>query len=94
MREIKVDEENLQKYATLFGKIENKAYTPLRNGNMSYTRANSINEFRNNLVDLVLAVEKIQQAVSQDALRVKQMGTAFAKQDRALGQEIGQMEVR
>lgn len=94
MREIKADEENLQKYATLFGKIENKAYTPLRNGNMSYTRANSINEFRNNLVDLVLAVEKIQQAVSQDALRVKQMGTAFAKQDRALGQEIGQMEVR
>ncbi|CAM4026575.1 DUF3130 domain-containing protein [Listeria booriae] len=94
MREIKVDEENLQKYATLFGKIDNKAYTPLRNGNMSYTRANSINEFRNNLVDLVLAVEKIQQAVSQDALRVKQMGTAFAKQDRALGQEIGQMEVR
>lgn len=66
---------------------------PLKNGNMAYSRANSIDQLRSALIELVDVVEDFQHVTKQDASRLKKMGIAYAKQDQVMGQKINQLEV-
>ncbi|MBF2392765.1 DUF3130 domain-containing protein [Listeria marthii] len=94
MREIKVNEATFQQHATKLESKSTGSYLPLKNGNMAYSRANSINQLRSLLIDLVGVVEDFQQVTKQDANRLKKMGIAYAKQDQVMGQKINQLEVR
>ncbi|AQP75815.1 DUF3130 family protein [Listeria monocytogenes] len=94
MREIKVNEATFQQHAIKLESKSTGSYLPLKNGNMAYSRANSINQLRSLLIDLVGVVEDFQQVTKQDANRLKKMGIAYAKQDQVMGQKINQLEVR
>lgn len=94
MREIKVNEATFQKHATNLVSKSTGSYLPLKNGNMAYSRANSINQLRLALIELVDVVEGFQHVTKQDANRLKKMGIAYAKQDQVMGQKINQLEVR
>ncbi|HAA9351735.1 TPA_asm: TIGR04197 family type VII secretion effector [Listeria monocytogenes] len=94
MREIKVNEATFQQHAIKLESKSTGSYLPLKNGNMAYSRANSINQLRSLLIDLVGVVEGFQQVTKQDANRLKKMGIAYAKQDQVMGQKINQLEVR
>ncbi len=61
---------------------------------MAYSRANSTNELRTSIFELLEAVEVFQQVAQQDADRLKKMGASFAKQDTSLGKQVNQLEVR
>ncbi|EGR8611987.1 DUF3130 family protein, partial [Listeria monocytogenes] len=93
-REIKVNEATFQQHAIKLESKSTGSYLPLKNGNMAYSRANSINQLRSLLIDLVGVVEDFQQVTKQDANRLKKMGIAYAKQDQVMGQKINQLEVR
>ncbi|MBC1738169.1 DUF3130 family protein [Listeria seeligeri] len=64
MSEIKVLESDLKECATKLGE-KGKAveYLPMKEGNMAYSRANSINHFRTAMVDLVEAVDVFQDVI-------------------------------
>ncbi|EAD7580688.1 DUF3130 family protein [Listeria monocytogenes] len=94
MREIKVNEATFQQHATKLASKSSGSYLPLKNGNMAYSRANSINQLRSALIDLVGVVEDFQQVTKQDASRIKKMGIAYTKQDQLMGQKMNQLEVR
>ncbi|MBC1999041.1 DUF3130 family protein [Listeria marthii] len=94
MREIKVNEATFQKHASNLDSKSAGSYWPLKGGNMAYSRANSINQLRSALIDLVDVVEDFQAVTKQDAGRLKKMGMAYAKQDQVMGQKINQLEVR
>ncbi|EAE0668363.1 DUF3130 family protein [Listeria monocytogenes] len=94
MREIKANEATFQKHASKLDSKSAGSYLPLKGGNMAYSRANSINQLRSALIDLVDVVEDFQAVTKQDAGRLKKMGMAYAKQDQAMGQKINQLEVR
>ncbi|WP_270997353.1 DUF3130 domain-containing protein [Listeria seeligeri] len=94
MSEIKVKEANFQKHANKLESASIGRYLPLKNGNMPYSRANSINELRSALIDLVDVVERFQTVTKKDSDRLTQMGTAYATQDQSAGQKISQLEVR
>ncbi|EAF3592856.1 DUF3130 domain-containing protein [Listeria monocytogenes] len=94
MREIKVNEATFQKHASKLDSKSAGSYLLLKGGNMAYSRANSINQLRSALIDLVDVVEDFQAVTKQDAGRLKKMGMAYAKQDQAMGQKINQLEVR
>ncbi|HEM1367892.1 TPA: DUF3130 domain-containing protein, partial [Listeria monocytogenes] len=88
MREIKVSEVTFQQHATKLASESTGSYLPLKNGNMAYSRANSIDQLRSALIDLVGVVEDFQHVTKQDAGRLKKMGIAYAKQDQVMGQKI------
>lgn len=94
VREIKVNEATFQQHATKLASKSSGKYLPLKNGNMAYSRANSIDQLRSALIDLLGVVEDFQHVVKQDAIRLKKMGIAYAKQDQVMGQKINQLEVR
>ncbi|EAF5658946.1 DUF3130 family protein [Listeria innocua] len=94
MREIKVNEATFQKHASNLDSKSAGSYLPLKGGNMAYSRANSINQLRSALIDLVDVVEDFQTVTKQDAGRLKKMGLAYTKQDQVMGQKINQLEVR
>ncbi|EBF5161217.1 TPA: DUF3130 family protein [Listeria monocytogenes] len=94
MSEIKITEGTFQKHATQLIIANNGNYLPLQNGNMAYSRANSIDQLRSALIELVDVVEDFQHVIKQDASRIKKMGIAYAKQDQVMGQKIDQLEVR
>ncbi|EEO3716482.1 DUF3130 family protein [Listeria monocytogenes] len=94
MREIQVKEATFQQHAAQLDSKSTGNYLPLKNGNMAYSRANSIDQLRSALIDLVGVVEAFQQVTKQDANRLKKMGIAYAKQDQAIGRKIHQLEVR
>ncbi|WP_086162894.1 DUF3130 domain-containing protein [Listeria monocytogenes] len=94
MREIKVSEVTFQQHATKLASKSSGRYLPLKNGNMAYSRANSIDQLRSALIDLVDVVEDFQHVTKQDAGRLKKMGIAYTKQDQLMGQKINQLEVR
>ncbi len=60
---------------------------------MSYTQTNSINLFRESLLELLEGIENLGTVVQDDANRIKQMGEAFAKQDKSISQKMN-LEVR
>lgn len=90
MSEIKVKEETVKKYSSDM-KESAKAmdYLPMKNGNMAFSRANSINQLRTALFDLVEAVEAFQVVVETDATRLKNLGESFVSKDRALRRMMG-----
>ncbi|MBC6149199.1 DUF3130 family protein [Listeria innocua] len=94
MREIKVNEAAFQQHASKLVSKSSGRYLPLKNGNMAYSRANSIDQLRSALIELVDVVEDFQHVTKQDASRLKKMGIAYAKQDQLMGQKINQLEVR
>ncbi|HHP9242121.1 TPA: DUF3130 domain-containing protein [Listeria monocytogenes] len=94
MSEIKVQETTFQKYVNKLESGSNGNYLPLKNGNMAYSKANSINQLRSVLIDFVDVVENFQAVTKKDASRLKMMGKAYAKQDQNAGQKISQLEVR
>lgn len=94
VREIKVNEATFQQHATKLVSKSSGSYLPLKNGNMAYSRANSIDQLRSALIELVDVVEDFQHVSKQDASRLKKMGIAYAKQDQLMGQKINQLEVR
>ncbi|MHC5291664.1 DUF3130 family protein [Listeria welshimeri] len=87
MSEIKVKEETVKKYSSDM-KESAKAmdYLPMKDGNMAFSRANSINQLRTALFDLV---EAFQVVVETDATRLKNLGESFASKDRALRRMMG-----
>lgn len=90
MSEIKVKEETVKKYSSDM-KESAKAmdYLPMKDGNMAFSRANSINQLRTALFDLVEAVEAFQVVVETDATRLKNLSESFASKDRALRRMMG-----
>lgn len=94
VREIKVNEVTFQQHATKLASKSSGKYLPLKNGNMAYSRASSIDQLRSALIDLLGVVEDFQHVTKQDASRLKKMGIAYAKQDQLMGQKINQLEVR
>ncbi|MBK2002888.1 DUF3130 domain-containing protein [Listeria ivanovii subsp. londoniensis] len=94
MSEIKVQETTFQKHVNKLESGSNGNYLPLKNGNMAYSKANSINQLRSVLIDFVDVVENFQAVTKKDASRLKMMGKAYAKQDQNAGQKISQLEVR
>ncbi|WP_271002013.1 DUF3130 family protein [Listeria seeligeri] len=83
MSEIKV-----QSHATNLVSASDGSYLPLKSGNMPYSKANSINELRSVLVDLLDVVECFQTVTKKDASRLEMMGKAYVKQDQNAGQKI------
>ncbi|PZF88244.1 TIGR04197 family type VII secretion effector [Listeria ivanovii] len=61
MSEIKVKTATFQKHANQLESASNGNYLPLKNGNIAYSRANSINQLRSALIDLVDVMEGFQQ---------------------------------
>ncbi|PZG37143.1 TIGR04197 family type VII secretion effector [Listeria ivanovii] len=94
MSEIKVKTETFQKHANQLESASNGNYLPLKNGNIAYSRANSINQLRSALIDLVDVMEGFQQVAKQDAARLEKMGKAYNKQDKSVAKKISQLEVR
>ncbi|AIS58873.1 type VII secretion effector [Listeria ivanovii subsp. londoniensis] len=94
MSEIKVKTATFQKHANQLEIASNGNYLPLKNGNMAYSRANSINQLRSALIDLVDVVEDFQQVAKKDAARLEKMGKAYNKQDKNVAKKISQLEVR
>ncbi|MBM5609757.1 DUF3130 domain-containing protein [Listeria seeligeri] len=94
MSEIKVNEKTVKKYATKLGeKATAVEYLPMKDGNMAYSRANSINHFRTAMFDLVEAVDAFQGLVETDAVRLKELGLSFTNKDRELERSLG-LEVK
>lgn len=94
MAKIKIRQSKMNSYATNFGDCaEELDYYPLKEGNMPYSQSNSINGLRENILQLVLSVENFGSAAQQDAIRIKQMGEAFAEKDKDLSGHI-QLEVQ
>lgn len=90
MSEIKVKEETVKKYSSdMKEPAEAMDYLPMKDGNMAFSRANSINQLRTALFDLVEAVEAFQVVVETDATRLKNLGDSFASKDRALRRMMG-----
>lgn len=90
MSEIKVKEETVKKYSSdMKETAEAMDYLPMKDGNMAFSRANSINQLRTALFDLVEAVEAFQVVVETDATRLKNLGESFASKDRALRRMMG-----
>ncbi|KXW92626.1 hypothetical protein AWJ00_06770 [Listeria monocytogenes] len=90
MNEIKVNEAILQNYASKIGyKVEVMGYLPMQDGNMTYSRANSINHFRTALFDLVEAVDNFRGVVGTDAKRLKELGASFTRKDQELERGMG-----
>ncbi|WP_073999641.1 DUF3130 domain-containing protein [Listeria monocytogenes] len=94
MREIKVDERNFQPQATKLARESTGSYLTMKKGNKAYSKANSIDQLRSALIELVDDVEDFQHVTKKDASRLKKMGIAYAKQDQLMGQKIKQLEVR
>ncbi|WP_271002197.1 DUF3130 domain-containing protein [Listeria seeligeri] len=94
MSEINVKETIFQQHANTLESANDGEYFPLKNGNMPYSRANSINQLRTALSDLVGVVENFQEVTKKDADRLEKMGKAYAKQDKSAAKKIGQLEVR
>ncbi|KEU64236.1 hypothetical protein HS35_11265 [Listeria monocytogenes] len=67
VREIKVNEVTFQQHATKLASKSSVRYLPLKNGNMAYSRANSIDQLRSALIELVDVVEDFQHVTKQDA---------------------------
>ncbi|WP_099225265.1 DUF3130 family protein [Listeria costaricensis] len=94
MGKVKVSQSKMNSYATTFGDCaEGLDYYPLKDGNMPYSQSNSINALRENILQLVISVENFGNAAQQDAIRIKQMGEAFAEKDKDLSGHI-QLEVK
>lgn len=90
MSEIKVKEETVKKYSfDMKESAKAMDYLPMKDGNMAFSRANSINQLRTALFDLVEAVEAFQVVVETDATRLKNLGESFASKDRALRRMMG-----
>lgn len=87
MREIKVNEATFQKHASKLDSKSAGSYLPLKGGNMAYSRANSINQLRSALIDLVDVVEDFQAVTKQDAGRLKKMGTYLCETRSSDGTE-------
>ncbi|MBC1730996.1 DUF3130 domain-containing protein [Listeria seeligeri] len=94
MSEINVKETIFQQHANTLESANDGEYFPLKNGNMPYSRANSINQLRSALSDLVGVVENFQEVTKKDADRLEKMGNAYTKQDKSAAKRIGQLEVR
>ncbi|EAD2655421.1 DUF3130 family protein [Listeria monocytogenes] len=94
MTKIRINKEKMNNHATTLGERAGKLdYYPLKNGNMSYTQTNSINLFRESLLELLEGIENLGSVAQDDANRIKQMGEAFAKQDKSISQKMN-LEVR
>ncbi|CAM2362706.1 DUF3130 domain-containing protein [Listeria seeligeri] len=94
MSEINVKETIFQQHANTLESANDGEYFPLKNWNMPYSRANSINQLRSALSDLVGVVENFQEVTKKDADRLEKMGKAYTKQDKSAAKKIGQLEVR
>ncbi|MBC2674418.1 DUF3130 family protein [Listeria booriae] len=79
--------------ANLSSSVQEMAYHPMKNGNMSYTQSNSISQYRKCLLELLDGVEIFESVVSEDAKRIKQIGEAYVQKDKEVGQKL-QLEVR
>ncbi|EAD0915755.1 DUF3130 family protein [Listeria monocytogenes] len=94
MTKIRINKEKMNKHATTLGDSAGKLdYYPLKNENMSYTQTNSIHLFRESLLELLEGIENLGSVAQDDATRIKQMGEAFAKQDKSISQNMN-LEVR
>ncbi len=92
MREIKVDERTFQQHATKLASESTGSYLPLKNGNMAYSRANSIDQLRSALIELVDVVEDFQHVTKKDASRLKKMEYCLCQArpiDGAKNQSVG-----
>ncbi|WP_439444155.1 DUF3130 family protein [Listeria aquatica] len=95
MAEIRIKESTFIEHAAdLLEAGKGSTYAPLSAGNMSYSRANSINDLRTAIMESIEAMNQVSQLAEKDAARLKKMGHAFAEQDRAAGQKIHELEVR
>ncbi len=93
--EIRVKESILVTYAADLAASRNgAAYRPLSAGNMSYSRANSINDLRTAIMESIEPMDLVSQLVEKDANRLKKMGQAFTEMDLAASQSIQELEVR
>lgn len=94
MTKIRISKEKMNTHATALGDSAGKLdYYPMKNGNMSYTQTNSIQLFRESLLELLEGIESFGSIAQDDAIRIKQMGEAFAKQDKSISQKMN-LEVR
>ncbi|EDO1118312.1 DUF3130 family protein [Listeria monocytogenes] len=94
MTKIRINKEKMNNHATTLGESAGKLdYYPLKNGNMSYTQTDSIQFFRESLLELLEGIENLGSVAQDDATRIKQMGEAFVKQDKSISQKMN-LEVR
>lgn len=95
MTEIRVKESTFLNYATdLVNAGSGPSYTPLSSENMSYSRANSINDLRTAVIESIDIMDGAAVLGQKDAERLKKMGRAFTKQDLKAGQQMGKLGVR
>lgn len=89
MTTVKIKEQTLDKHA---GKIESSMesmeYLPMKDGNMSYTQSNSVDNYRHALLDFLESVEAFQGIVQTDAKRISKIGKSMAGTDKKAAQEI------
>ncbi|AQY51303.1 hypothetical protein PWEIH_11345 [Listeria weihenstephanensis FSL R9-0317] len=94
MSEIKVNRDVMMNHAANLGdSVQQLDYYPMKNNNMSYTQSHSISNCRETLITLLESVESFKDIVQEDAIRIKQVGEAYAAKDQEVGQKL-QMEVR
>ncbi|AQY52092.1 hypothetical protein PWEIH_16713 [Listeria weihenstephanensis FSL R9-0317] len=92
MVEIKVSREEMMNHASdLSESMAGMSYFPMKNGNMPYTQSEAISNYREALFELVESVDLFGKVVREDAIRIKQIGEAYAAKDKEVAQ---QLEVR
>lgn len=92
MAEIKVSRDTMMSHASNMSEsVAGISYFPMQHGSITYTRSQAISNYREALFELVNSVESFEEIVHEDALRIKQVGEAYAANDRKVA---GQLEVR
>ncbi len=95
MIKIQISESELRAHASELREASGGApYHPWGSGNMSYSYANSINDFRTAIMESIEMMHQFSELADKDAARLENMGEAFVKQDRAVGQAIEGMGLR
>ncbi|MBC1334621.1 DUF3130 family protein [Listeria booriae] len=94
MTQIKVNREKMMHHAAELGdSVLGMSPHTKKNNAMSYTQCNSMTNCQEALLDLVNYVDLFGKVVQEDAIRIKQIGEAYAAKDREVGQKM-QLEVR
>ncbi|MBC2191121.1 DUF3130 family protein [Listeria sp. FSL L7-0229] len=90
MTTVKMSEKTLTNHAEKIEKnITDMTYFPMKSGNMAYTQSNSINHYRQALLNLLQAVESFEGIVQTDSKRIGKIGKSMAEVDKKAAKEMG-----
>ncbi|MBT0177037.1 DUF3130 family protein [Listeria seeligeri] len=89
MTTVKINEQTLDKHAEkIESSMESMEYLPMKDGNMAYSQSNSMDNYRDALLNFLEAVEAFQGIVKSDSKRISKIGKAMVATDKNAAQKI------